>query len=191
MSWSQLPIGLLLFEQVIDDDQDAMSQSHNRFLMPHAFVESLVIGTQKGALTPCSGEGLFNEGLTRPSVPFARFGAEPFVRADRGLWTQTDPGAEMGFIRKAIHLQSQFGHDNFADTHVDPAHLIENANCLRAAQWLESSRLCGERQDALRRLSGNRCLCCLLFGRRVAREIRTVRIVGTTWYSQTMSNLLI
>ncbi len=98
---SQLPIGLLLFEQMIDDDQDAMSQGHNRFLVSHALAKSLVIRTQKGALTACSGVGSFNEGLTQPAVAFARFGAETFVRTDLGGWTQTDPGAEMGFIRKA------------------------------------------------------------------------------------------
>jgi hypothetical protein len=43
---------------------------------------------------------------------------------------------EMGFIRKAIHLQSQFGHNHLADAHVDPGHLIKDANGSRAAQWL-------------------------------------------------------
>ncbi len=88
---------------MIDDDQDAMGQSHNRFLVPHALAQSLVIGSQKGALAACSGVGGFNEGLAQPSVPFARFGAEPFVRYSTwrldtgpsrkrdGLHQETDP----------------------------------------------------------------------------------------------------
>jgi hypothetical protein len=48
MRWPQLLIRLLLFEYMINDDQDAMSQSHKRLLVPHALAQSLVIGTQKG-----------------------------------------------------------------------------------------------------------------------------------------------
>jgi hypothetical protein len=44
MAWSQFPIGLVLFEQVIDASQEAMGQSRNGFLAAHPFRESLVEG---------------------------------------------------------------------------------------------------------------------------------------------------
>jgi hypothetical protein len=34
---------------MIDDDQDAMSQGHNGFLVPHALAQSLGRGTQKSS----------------------------------------------------------------------------------------------------------------------------------------------
>jgi hypothetical protein len=70
----------------------------------------------------------------------------------------------MSFIRKPLHLKSQFGHDNFADAHIDPSHLIEEANCLRATQVLGSFRLHGNRRDALGSFTGNGCLASLLCG---------------------------
>jgi len=97
----------------------------------------------------------------------------------------------MGFIRKAIHLKPQFGHDNFTDAYVDPSHLIEEANRLCAAQLLGSFRLCGKRPDALGRTTGNGGLASLLCGGQGARGVRRVRIIGTALYSQAMSNLLI
>src|SRR5258708_17921437 len=82
----QFPIGLLLFEQMIDDDQDAMSQGHNGFLVAHALVQSLVIGTEKATLTACSTDGGFHQGLEQPATAVAPLCAQPFVRADRCLW---------------------------------------------------------------------------------------------------------
>ena len=46
---SQFPIALLFPEQMIDNDQNTMSQGHKGFLVPHALAESLIIGSQKGA----------------------------------------------------------------------------------------------------------------------------------------------
>ena len=61
---------------MIDDDQDAMSQSHQRFLVSHAPAQSLVIGAQKSVLAVCGGVGGLNEGLTQPAIALARFGAQ-------------------------------------------------------------------------------------------------------------------
>src|SRR5258708_30974658 len=91
----QLPIGLLLFEQMIDDDQDAMSQGHNRFLVSHALAQSLVVRTQKGALTACNSVGSFNERLTQPAVAFDRFSAVPVVRTDLDGGPPAHPGPEV------------------------------------------------------------------------------------------------
>jgi len=74
MDRSQLPIRLLLFEQMVDENQDAMSQSHQRFLVSHALAQSLVIGAQKGVFAARGGVGSFNEGLTQPAISLARFG---------------------------------------------------------------------------------------------------------------------
>ena len=42
----------------------------------------------------------------------------------------------MGFIGKAIHLQSEFGNNNGTHTHIDPGHFIQDVDGLRAAQPL-------------------------------------------------------
>ena len=49
--FSAFLIRLLLFEQVVDNHQDAMGQGHNGFLAAHAFAESLVERPQIGAFT--------------------------------------------------------------------------------------------------------------------------------------------
>ena len=49
MARSQFAIGLLLFEQVIDNDQDPVRQGHNGFLAAQTFLEPLVIRPQVGA----------------------------------------------------------------------------------------------------------------------------------------------
>jgi len=69
---SEFPVGLLLLQEMVNDNQDAMSQSHDGFLLPHALTQSLVIRTQTGALATCSGVGDLNESLAEPSVPFSR-----------------------------------------------------------------------------------------------------------------------
>ncbi len=176
---------------MIDDDQDAMSQSHNGLLVPHALAQSLVIGPQQGAFTACSSVGGFNEGLAQPAVSFARFGAQSFVGTDLGGWTQANPGGEMSFIRKPIHLQSQFGHDTLAATYLDPCSLIEDANCLCAAQVRVRFRCHGKRRAALGRLTVTGCLAPLFLSGKVASWVRRVRILGTALHSQAMSNLLI
>ncbi len=77
MARSQFAIGLVLFEQVIDNDQDAVRQGHNGFLAAHAFLEPLVIRPQVGALAARSPMRRLDEGLTQPAVALARFGTEP------------------------------------------------------------------------------------------------------------------
>ena len=97
----------------------------------------------------------------------------------------------MGFIRKAIHLKPQFGHNNLADAHIDPSHLIKDTNRLRTAQELRGFRLRGKRWDSFERLRRNWCLTCLLFGWRVVRGVRCLRVIGIALQTHAMSNLLI
>ncbi|SRR5579875_1301016 len=130
MLGSQFPVGLLVVEQMINDNQDAMSQGHDGFLVSHALAEPLVIGSQKGLFAVCSGLGSLNESLPQPPVPLACRVAEPFARIDLGCWTQTRPGTKMGFGGKAIHHGAKSGRHNLASAHIDTSHLIEQADRL-------------------------------------------------------------
>jgi hypothetical protein len=90
--WPQFAVGLLLFEQMIDDHQDAMSQGHDRFLPSHALFESLVIRPQVGAFAACCRVGSLNEGLTEPGIAFAALAAQAFAGTDLGCRTEPRPG---------------------------------------------------------------------------------------------------
>ena len=87
MARSQFAVGLALFEQVIDDEEDAVCQGHDGFLAAQAFLESLVVGPQVGVLAACSSVGGFDERLAQPAIALARFGAQAFAGADLGFRT--------------------------------------------------------------------------------------------------------
>jgi hypothetical protein len=98
----------------------------------------------------------------------------------------------MSFIRKALHLQSQFSHDNFADAHIDPSHPRPRMRIATALLRGLGACGCPEIGGMLSEAAtSNGCPSCLLCGCWVARGVRMLSIIGTVWHAQALSNLLI
>ena len=91
MTRTQFAVGLLLLEQVINDDQDPVCQCHVGFLAAHALCQSFVVGPQVGILAMRGPVGRLDEGLLQPTIALARLGAQPFAGADFGLRAQSHP----------------------------------------------------------------------------------------------------
>ncbi len=133
MTWSQFAIGLLLLEQVINDDQDPVCQGHDGFLAAHALFESLVVGPQVRILAARRAVGGLNERLLQPAVALARLGAQPFPSADLGLRAQSCPADQVPFAGELIESDTQFRNDDLGNALVDPRHLIQDAQHLSLA----------------------------------------------------------
>src|SRR5436853_3268431 len=134
MPWSHFLIGLLSFEQMIDDDENAMGEGHDGLLVSHTLAQSLIISPQICSFTACSSICGLDESLAQPAIPLTSLGTEPFACTDLGIWTQTDPRNEMSFRGKLIHVGSQLGYDDLAKTHVDACHFIEDTDDLSRTQ---------------------------------------------------------
>jgi hypothetical protein len=130
---SQFVVRLVLFEQVIAHDQDAVCQGHDGLLAAHALCESLVVGPQVSVLAARGPVGGLDEGLLQPTIALARLGAQPFAGADLGLRAQSSPTEQVPRASELVEPDAQVRYDDLGNALVDPRHLIQDGHHLGLA----------------------------------------------------------
>ncbi len=76
---SQVLIGLFGRQNMVDDHDDAMCDGPNRFLLPSAPSDAMVLSMQVGSARTSNTHGDLSEHRSQPDIPFGGSSTEPFA----------------------------------------------------------------------------------------------------------------
>ncbi len=131
-------VGLLSGKDMVDDDQDGMSERDQGAFFATTGGDPPVLGSQIGLLRLTGDMGDLDQDLHNPSVAFAGLAAQPFPAALGVAGTDARPGGQMVGTGESLEIGAEFGDEDLRRPPADPRHRIEQGD--RGLVLLEALR---------------------------------------------------
>ncbi len=120
-------VGLTSLDHVIENHQDAVTDSHRRFLAPASCTDPAVLFAQIRLGVPCCMRRL-DEHRFGPAIALTR--AATLLFASRFMLTRTDadPRSRMGSVGEVAHVPAQFAKQHLDVPSRESGHGIDPFN---------------------------------------------------------------
>src|SRR4051812_15603681 len=127
---------------MIDDDQNTVSDSNQRFLLPHPLDQAMVLGRK--ICTPTVGgcpRSLYQSGPEK-GAPLRRLPGLALARRFVIAWTESRPTSQMSRTGKARHLHSYLRDNRLCDLFAHAWNRVKQPHSVRNERvWALLDRL--------------------------------------------------
>src|SRR5712692_3907673 len=142
---AQVLIAPPVAQQMVDDDQDAMTNRDGGAFGSAPCGDAAILRRQIGILAVSSGVGGLDQEPARVGVAFARLATEPLARTLMIARTDAHPGRQMFGRGELVHLQADLRQESLGHPLADAGHLIDElgrflptqgTRLVRGRRWL-------------------------------------------------------
>lgn len=117
---SEVLIGLVVFQHMVDDDQEGMAHGHDGASFSPAFGDLGELGAEVRVFGTAGGPGALSQDAAQPAIGLAGFAAFAFAGAFFGARTDARLGGQMFGRWKLSHIGAHFGQQRAGTGLCDP-----------------------------------------------------------------------